>query len=185
MDAFGLHDEQRGGGRRKRVVLISRRWDQVCGDDHRRRWLEKPGHRGEHVISRNPLRGECRRSRRTCGDLLAYFLHLHARLRVRSLHRRSLRPLTSRGTCSCTTRACSCRGNAESYSLPRDIPSAVVPRLDRGIQYPRDVSRHTTVSGILSRPVPPTPRLRRGLVFARHAEALAKAASRATTSSAV
>jgi hypothetical protein len=29
MDALVLPDEQRGCGRRKRVVLISRRWDQV------------------------------------------------------------------------------------------------------------------------------------------------------------
>jgi len=29
MDAFGLPDEQHGCGRRKRVVLIPRRWDQV------------------------------------------------------------------------------------------------------------------------------------------------------------
>jgi hypothetical protein len=36
MDAFGLPDEQHGRGRRKRVVLISRRWDQarkmIAGD---------------------------------------------------------------------------------------------------------------------------------------------------------
>src|SRR6201986_5338966 len=37
------------------------------------------------------------------------------------------------------------------------------------------------VSGILGRPVPPTPRLRRGRRLAGHAEALTKAASRATT----
>ena len=39
------------------------------------------------------------------------------------------------------------------------------------------------VSGIQDRPVPPTPRLRRGNELARHAEALAKAASRAMTPS--
>src|SRR3984957_15583945 len=42
----------------------------ICG----RRWLSKPGHRGEYVINRNPLRRECRELRRTCGDLLACFL---------------------------------------------------------------------------------------------------------------
>jgi len=33
MDAFELPDEQRRCGRRKRVVLISRRWDQVLSDE--------------------------------------------------------------------------------------------------------------------------------------------------------
>jgi len=44
-----------------------------------------------------PLRRECRRDRRTCGDLLACFLFLHARLRVRLTRRHSLRPLEFRG----------------------------------------------------------------------------------------
>jgi hypothetical protein len=42
------------------VVLISRRWDQARGRLHGRRWLKKPGHRGERAISRTPLRREGR-----------------------------------------------------------------------------------------------------------------------------
>jgi len=48
-----------------------------------RRWLQSPVHRGERGISRKPSRRECRIVRRTCGDLLACFFQLHARLRVR------------------------------------------------------------------------------------------------------
>jgi hypothetical protein len=48
-------DEQR------RVVLIPRCWDQVSRDAFaKRRRQSKPGLRGEHVISRKPLRRECR-----------------------------------------------------------------------------------------------------------------------------
>jgi hypothetical protein len=47
-------------GRQRRVVLIFRRWDQVCDKKRRRRWPKSPAHRGERVISRKPLRGECR-----------------------------------------------------------------------------------------------------------------------------
>jgi hypothetical protein len=43
-------------GRQKRVVLISRCWDQAllrrCAG---RRWLQSPEHRGEHAISRNTI----------------------------------------------------------------------------------------------------------------------------------
>ena len=53
-------------GRRRRVVLISRRWDQAREPSHGRRWLSKPGHRGERAISRKPLCRECRMFRRTC-----------------------------------------------------------------------------------------------------------------------
>src|SRR5262249_50891359 len=49
----------------------------------RRRRLSSPALRGERGISRKPSRRERRTVRRTCGDLLACFLHLHARLRVR------------------------------------------------------------------------------------------------------
>ena len=72
-------------GRRRRVVLISRRWDQVAGDDLRATVAIKPGHRGERVISRKPLRREGR-------NVSAYLLTRvhsvlytsHTRLRVRS-----------------------------------------------------------------------------------------------------
>jgi hypothetical protein len=49
----------------------------------RRWWLKSPAHQGERAISRKPSRRECRIVRRTCGDLLACFFLLHARLRVR------------------------------------------------------------------------------------------------------
>ena len=44
----------------KRVVLIPRCRDQASRGTFRgmRRWLQKPGHRGEHAISRKPLRRE-------------------------------------------------------------------------------------------------------------------------------
>src|SRR5215468_4820692 len=55
-------------------------WRKNC---RRRWWLKSPAHQGERAISRKPSRRECRIVRRTCGDLLACFLPLHARLRVR------------------------------------------------------------------------------------------------------
>ncbi|RXH00088.1 hypothetical protein EAS61_10480 [Bradyrhizobium zhanjiangense] len=42
-----------------------------------------------------------------------------------------------------------------------------MPRLDRGIQYTAASPHHTGVSGILGRPVPAPPRLRRGHKGAR------------------
>jgi hypothetical protein len=56
--------------RSSRVVLIPRRWDQVCGlamsalrpdTPRRRRWLTSPAHREEHGAAAQPLRRECRR----------------------------------------------------------------------------------------------------------------------------
>src|SRR5438046_5133443 len=44
---------------------------------------KEPGHRGERVISRKPLRREGRNVRRTCGDYARVLFFLHARLRVR------------------------------------------------------------------------------------------------------
>jgi len=50
MDAIARDDEARKGGRRNRAVPIPRRWDQASRDeDARRRWLESPAHRGDHV----------------------------------------------------------------------------------------------------------------------------------------
>ena len=48
-------------GRRSRVVLTPRRWRQVWWRQLRFATVaNKPGHRGEHEVSRKPLRGECR-----------------------------------------------------------------------------------------------------------------------------
>ena len=55
-----LHRPNVHGGRRSRVVLAPRPWRQAAGKSRRRRWQERPLHRGEHEISRNPLRGESR-----------------------------------------------------------------------------------------------------------------------------
>ena len=42
VDAEALLDEQRGCGRRNRVVLMPRRWHQVGGNIRQRRWQESP-----------------------------------------------------------------------------------------------------------------------------------------------
>ena len=42
MDADALKDEQRGSGRRSRVVLTPRRWRQVGGVIRLRRWQTSP-----------------------------------------------------------------------------------------------------------------------------------------------
>ena len=47
-------------GRRRRVVLTPRRWCQVGGGNSAGDGGKKADHRGEHGISRKPLRGECR-----------------------------------------------------------------------------------------------------------------------------
>jgi len=58
---------------------------------------KKPGTPGRTRISRKTTRaGNAGSFRRTCGDLLACFFHLHARLRVRLTRRHSLLPLSSR-----------------------------------------------------------------------------------------
>ncbi len=60
--------------------------------------------------------------------------------------------------------------------------TTVVVRLDRTIQYAAASRLFSDVYGILGRPVPSAPRLRRGMRSLWPAEALAKAASRAMTS---
>jgi hypothetical protein len=60
-------------------------------------------------------------------------------------------------------------------------PTAVIPRASGVSSTPRLVGSITDASGILDRPVPSTPRLRRGIRSPWPAEALAKAASRAMT----
>jgi hypothetical protein len=42
------------------VVLTPRRWRQVGGDDPQATVAKEPGRRGEHEISRKPLRREGR-----------------------------------------------------------------------------------------------------------------------------
>jgi hypothetical protein len=81
---FGALRRSAPSGWQKRVVLIARCRDQVCriGDVGLRARhagirqatvAKKPGRRGEHAISRKPLRRECRHVRRTCDDLRACF----------------------------------------------------------------------------------------------------------------
>jgi hypothetical protein len=72
-------------GRRKRVVLMPRRWHlaimlahYACGDNKAR----SPG-RARHRPLKPFACGNAGMSWRTRGDLLACFFHLHARLRVR------------------------------------------------------------------------------------------------------
>ena len=67
MDGLVRNDEARRGGRAKACgpdpPMLGSSLPMMIG---RRRWLEKPGHRGERAISRKPLRRECRNVRRTC-----------------------------------------------------------------------------------------------------------------------
>jgi hypothetical protein len=66
------YDDRRRRGRQRRVVLISRCWDQALSRRFERATVaNKPGHRGERAISRKPSRRECRNVRRTCRDLRA------------------------------------------------------------------------------------------------------------------
>src|SRR6201996_4570891 len=52
-------DEGRGGGRRSRVVLTPRRWRQVSGANFPGAMVaRKPGHQGEHEVSRNTIAQE-------------------------------------------------------------------------------------------------------------------------------
>ncbi|QFI74269.1 hypothetical protein F8237_18815 [Bradyrhizobium betae] len=54
-------------------------------------------------------------------------------------------------------------GSDSHFTCAEDFAtfSAVMPRLDRGIQYAAAFPHQTGVSGILGRPVPARPRLRR------------------------
>src|SRR5690349_20339993 len=51
---------KRGSGRRSRVVLAPRPWRQAAGKTHAVTVAKKAAHRGEHEVSRKPLRGESR-----------------------------------------------------------------------------------------------------------------------------
>ena len=57
VDAEALLDEQRGCGRRRRVVLTPRRWRQVLEKQSfsGAKVANKPGHLGERVISRKTI----------------------------------------------------------------------------------------------------------------------------------
>jgi hypothetical protein len=96
MDALAPGDEPRKGGRRSRVVLIPRRWDQVGGNgdvgpdgrDTPRwlRWQESPV---TEEITKETVKttraGNAGRNRRDRGDYTRMLvLFLHARLRARS-----------------------------------------------------------------------------------------------------
>ena len=73
---FGARDERGRGGRQNRVVLISRRWDQVSRDDlAKRRWLASPVHRGERVTGVKTIaQGMPALLRFTCGPTPVLFL---------------------------------------------------------------------------------------------------------------
>jgi hypothetical protein len=69
MDAKAVLDERGRCGRRNRVVLISRRWDQAYRGERRATEAIKPGLRGEHEDKPlKPLRRECRIVSAACGD---------------------------------------------------------------------------------------------------------------------
>jgi len=69
MDAMAREKTTRAGrGRRSRVVLISRRWDQLPGRKPGGMEAIKPGTPGRaRRRSLKPSRRECRIVRRTCG----------------------------------------------------------------------------------------------------------------------
>ena len=88
----GLHQTSAGPCmRRNRVVPMPRRWHQVgwrAMSARRAGPADDGGYQARHSgeIAYKPLdhrAGNAGLFRRTCGDLLACFLHLHARLRVR------------------------------------------------------------------------------------------------------
>ena len=56
----------RDRGRRRRVVPIPRCWDQALRHERKATVAGSPAHRGEHAISRKPLRRGCRLSRLPC-----------------------------------------------------------------------------------------------------------------------
>jgi hypothetical protein len=96
VDAVMREDEAHQCGRRSRGVLIPRRWYQACGDRRRRRRQQArlSGETTKETV-KTIRAGNAGMFRRTCGDLLVCFFHLHARLRVRLSTRHSLRPLFS------------------------------------------------------------------------------------------
>jgi hypothetical protein len=60
VDAECADDERHSSGRQRRVVLTPRRWRQVGGSNSAGDGGKKADRRGEHGISRKPLRRECR-----------------------------------------------------------------------------------------------------------------------------
>ena len=138
----------------------------------KRRGLSSPAPRGEHAISRKPPRRECRIVRRTCGDLLACFLHLHARLRVRSSHRHSLCPLAFEGRWRCRTRADPAAGMQTHIlsTVTAGLACPPKPRCwrERGVQlFQRRLgSRRTSLEYWIVRSKPGRRRRSRSLTFA-------------------
>jgi hypothetical protein len=98
VDAEAATDERGFGGRRSRVVLTPRRWRQVARNVCAATVARKPVHRGEHEISRKPLRREGRMLSAepvcSCAHLFVHIAHETAgAARTRS----SLRPLIGEG----------------------------------------------------------------------------------------
>ena len=107
-------------------------------------WLTSPAHQGEREAAVKTNRaGNAGSFRRTCGDLLACFSSVHARLRVRPCIRHSLRPPFGADM-----------EHAElGQIMPRERDSLplldVVARLDRAIQYSETAVIEREASGIL------------------------------------
>ena len=104
------------GGRRRRVVLISRRWDQALAVSQARRGLSSPAPRGERVISRKTIVQGMPECSAYLWFLTRVLSSLHTRPRVRLSARHSLRPLNLGGNDGQSS-GTSCRGNVESHPL--------------------------------------------------------------------
>jgi len=130
MAADAASDERGGCGRRNRAVPIPRRWDQASRDEREATVARKPGAPRRPRISRKTIARGTPVVRLPCGCLRAQsaFL-LHARLAGAASIRCSPRPLVSRGASICKTRT------LRAARIQSHIFSAVMPRLDRGIQY--------------------------------------------------
>jgi hypothetical protein len=167
-------------GWQRRVVPISRRWDQVAQVSRhaRRRRLSSPVLRGERAISRTPLRREGR-----VAPVEPVVFLLRSTTGATSI-RSSLRPPPGGGT------------NVDAKpgrNPPRDAESRShcchAPVQARHPAFQRPLGSSTAASGILDRPAPspPTAFVRRRTLASRgfdaaadskgRAEALAKAAS--------
>ena len=140
---------------------------------HARRWLTSrtPGRARRQIIAQG--RPECfgvpvfTRVRFALSAV-------HTRLRVRPCIRPSLRPLYFRGTTTRHHSGKSCRENVGACHPPLSCPA-------KGASSIPEASRlNTTVSGILDRPIPSPPRLRRGL-RSQARRSLGEGASRAMT----
>jgi hypothetical protein len=105
-------------GRRRRVVLAPRCWRQVLRRDPRSDGGKKAGHRGEHDISRKPLRREGRiaSAEPVCSCAFSY-VHFAHETAGAARTRLSLRPLHLRGPKVTQTSDASRREKADAYPV--------------------------------------------------------------------